>query len=92
MQYASFNTLEDVVEKEQLRIEHVRVVLAREKELSDSVARLKQELAEERAAFESEARARAHAHERAKRWAGGRARSLRFRLCRLFDTVVRPKV
>lgn len=55
MQYASFNSLEDVVEKEQRRIEHVRVVLAREKELSDTAARLKQELAEERAAFESEA-------------------------------------
>jgi hypothetical protein len=54
-QYASFNSLDDVVEKEQRRIEHVRVVLAREKELSDSVARMKQKLAEERAAFESEA-------------------------------------
>jgi hypothetical protein len=54
-QYANFNSLDDVVEKEQRRIEHVRVVLAREKELSDSVARMKQKLAEERAAFESEA-------------------------------------
>jgi len=54
LQYASFDSLEDVVDREQRRTEHVRVVLAREKELSDTVASLKRELAEERAAFEKE--------------------------------------
>ena len=54
LQFASFNSLEDVVEKEQRRIEHMRVVLAREKELSDTVARLKHELNEERTSFEKE--------------------------------------
>ncbi len=47
-QFASFNSLEEVVEKEEKRMEHMRVVLAREKELSETVARLKQELNEER--------------------------------------------
>ena len=42
LQFASFNSLEEVVEKEEKMTEHVRVVLAREKELSETVARLKQ--------------------------------------------------
>mmetsp|Transcript_4149 Transcript_4149/g.6570 ORF Transcript_4149/g.6570 Transcript_4149/m.6570 type:complete len:276 (+) Transcript_4149:110-937(+) len=54
LQFASFNSLEEVVDKEEKRIEHMRVVLAREKELSETVARLKQELNEERTAFERE--------------------------------------
>ena len=54
LQFASFNSLEEVVEKEEKMTEHVRVVLAREKELSETVARLKQELNEERSAFERE--------------------------------------
>lgn len=54
LQFASFNSLEEVVEKEEKMTEHVRVVLAREKELSETVARLKQELNEERTSFERE--------------------------------------
>ena len=54
LQFASFNSLEEVVDKEEKRMEHMRVVLAREKELSETVARLKQELNEERTAFEQE--------------------------------------
>ena len=42
LQFASFNSLEEVVEKEEKMTEHVRVVLAREKELSETVSRLKQ--------------------------------------------------
>ncbi|EKX33684.1 hypothetical protein GUITHDRAFT_90679 [Guillardia theta CCMP2712] len=54
MQFASFNSLAEVVEKGQRMMEHMKVVLAREKELSESVARLKQELNEERSNFERE--------------------------------------
>jgi len=54
LQFASFNSLEEVVDKEEKRMEHMRVVLAREKELSETVSRLKQELNEERTAFEQE--------------------------------------
>uniref|UniRef100_A0A6T8KT63 Uncharacterized protein n=1 Tax=Hemiselmis andersenii TaxID=464988 RepID=A0A6T8KT63_HEMAN len=54
LQFASYNSLEEVVDKEEKRMEHMRVVLAREKELSETVARLKQELHEERTAFEQE--------------------------------------
>ena len=56
-QHASFNSLEGAVDREQRRTEHTWVVLARERELSDAVARLKRELAEERTAFENEASA-----------------------------------
>jgi hypothetical protein len=42
LQFASFNSLEEVVDKEEKMTEHVRVVLAREKELSETVNRLKQ--------------------------------------------------
>mmetsp|Transcript_5583 Transcript_5583/g.13033 ORF Transcript_5583/g.13033 Transcript_5583/m.13033 type:complete len:391 (-) Transcript_5583:257-1429(-) len=54
LQFGSFNSLEEVVDKEDKRIEHMRVVLAREKELSETVAKLKEELNEERTAFERE--------------------------------------
>mmetsp|Transcript_46030 Transcript_46030/g.109795 ORF Transcript_46030/g.109795 Transcript_46030/m.109795 type:complete len:389 (+) Transcript_46030:192-1358(+) len=54
LQFASFNSLDEVVEKEAKMTEHMQIVLARERELSETVARLKKELNDERAAFERE--------------------------------------
>jgi len=54
LQFASFSSLEEVCEKEEKMNEHVRVVLAREKELSQTVTRLKQELHDERSSFEQQ--------------------------------------
>jgi hypothetical protein len=39
----SFNSLDEVVDKEAKMAAHVQIVLARERELSETVARLRQE-------------------------------------------------